>query len=156
MIVTSSESRISDLCAQWRTQGLSVGFVPTMGALHQGHLSLVEAAAASADRVVVSIFVNPTQFGQGEDLDMYPRTLENDCESVELLGASAVFTPDADVIYPTDFSTSVSVTGISEGLCGAFRPGHFDGVTTVCAVLFGIVRPDMAVFGMKDAQQLAV
>ncbi len=156
MIVTSSESRISDLCAQWRAEGLSVGFVPTMGALHHGHLSLVEAAAASAERVVVSIFVNPAQFGRGEDLDMYPRTLEKDCESVELFGASAVFTPDADVIYPPDFSTGVSVTGISEGLCGAVRPGHFDGVATVCSVLFGIVKPDMAVFGMKDAQQLAV
>jgi len=156
LIVTSSESRISDLCARWHAEGLSVGFVPTMGALHKGHLSLVKVAAAAADRVVVSIFVNPTQFGPGEDLEKYPRTLKQDCESVELLGASAVFTPGADVIYPAGFSTGVSVTGITAGLCGAVRPGHFDGVTTVCAVLFGIVRPDLAVFGMKDAQQLAV
>lgn len=156
MIVTDSEKRISDICARWRAEGLSVGFVPTMGALHRGHLSLVEIAAASSDRVVVSIFVNPTQFGQGEDLDRYPRTLEEDCSSVESAGASAVFAPRADTVYPDDFSTGVHVTGISEGLCGAARPGHFDGVTTVCAVLFGIVKPDLAVFGMKDAQQLAI
>ncbi len=156
MIVTDSEHRISDICAEWRAEGLSVGFVPTMGAFHRGHLSLVEIAVASSDRVVVSIFVNPMQFGPDEDLDRYPRNLEKDCKSVEELGASVVFTPRTDVVYPDGFSTGVYVAGMSEGLCGAARPGHFDGVTTVCAVLFGIVRPDLAVFGMKDAQQLAV
>ncbi len=156
MIITDSEEKISELCARWRSEGLSVGFVPTMGAFHKGHLSLVEIAVASSDRVVVSIFVNPSQFGPGEDLEKYPRTIESDCKFVEELGASAVFTPRADVVYPPGFSTSVSVAGITEGLCGAARPGHFNGVTTVCAVLFGIVKPDLAVFGMKDAQQLAV
>ncbi len=156
MIITDSEQKISELCIRWKSEGLSVGFVPTMGAFHKGHLSLVEIAVASSDRVVVSIFVNPSQFGPGEDLEKYPRTIESDCKFVEELGASAVFTPPADVVYPPGFSTSVSVAGITEGLCGAARPGHFNGVTTVCAVLFGIVKPDLAVFGMKDAQQLAV
>ncbi len=155
MIVTDSEQRISDICAEWREDGLTVGFVPTMGAFHRGHLSLVETAAVASDRVVVSIFINPTQFGAGEDLDKYPSTLEEDCASAESAGASAVFIPQTDAIYPAGFSTGVAVSGITQGLCGAVRPGHFDGVTTICAVLFGIVRPDLAVFGMKDAQQLA-
>lgn len=156
MIVTDSEKRTAEICADWRTGGLSIAFVPTMGALHRGHESLVQLAAASADRVVVSIFVNPAQFGPNEDLDNYPRTLEQDCNTVKKLGASLVFTPKADVVYHSGFSTLVSVSHLTEGLCGAFRRDHFDGVTTVCAVLFGIVRPDRAVFGMKDAQQLAV
>ena len=156
MIVTGSEKTISDLCSNWRAEGLSVGLVPTMGALHQGHLSLVKTAVDCVDRVVVSIFVNPTQFAAGEDLDRYPRTLEQDCEQVEKAGASAVFTPDTATVYPEGFSSEVRVSGITEGLCGAYRPGHFDGVTTVCSVLFGIIRPEVAVFGMKDAQQLAV
>ncbi|MCD4706393.1 MAG: pantoate--beta-alanine ligase [Candidatus Sabulitectum sp.] len=155
-MVTDSEQRISDICAGWRKDGLTVGFVPTMGAFHKGHLSLVEIAAASSARVVVSIFVNPTQFGPDEDLDRYPVALEEDCRLLEELDVSAVFTPRVDVVYPEDFSTGVYVTGISEGLCGSVRPGHFNGVTTVCAVLFGIIKPDLAVFGMKDAQQLAV
>ena len=156
MIVTDSERRISELCSSWREEGLTVGLVPTMGAFHKGHLSLVERASASADRVVVSIFVNPAQFGPGEDLEMYPRSIDDDCRAVEALGASAVFTPGVKTVYPDDFSTEVHVTDVSQGLCGGARPGHFDGVATVCAVLFGIVKPDLAVFGMKDAQQLAV
>ena len=156
MIVTDSGQRISELCAEWREKGLTVGFVPTMGAFHRGHLSLVEIAARASDRVIVSVFINPTQFGDGEDLDKYPRTIEEDCRAAEESGASVVFTPQVDAIYPEGFSTVVSVSGITGGLCGAVRPGHFDGVTTVCAVLFGIIKPDLAVFGMKDAQQLAV
>ena len=155
MIVTDSEQRTADICADWRAKGLSIGFVPTMGALHRGHESLVELAAATADRVVVSIFVNPAQFGPNEDLESYPRTLKQDCNKVKELGASLVFTPNADAIYNAGFSTHVAVSHLTEGLCGAVRKGHFDGVTTVCAVLFGIVKPDIAVFGMKDAQQLA-
>ncbi len=156
MIITDSEKQISDLCEEWRKEGFSIGFVPTMGALHDGHLSLVKAAAEASDKVIVSIFVNPSQFGAEEDLDKYPRTLEKDCTLVESVGACAVFTPLSSSVYPDGFSTTVSVSGISEGLCGAVRPGHFDGVTTVCAVLFGIVKPDIAIFGKKDAQQLAV
>ncbi len=156
MIVTDSEQSAAKICADWRAEGLSIGFVPTMGALHRGHESLVELASSSSDRVVVSIFVNPSQFGPSEDLDSYPRTLEEDCNKVRELGASLVFAPKADAVYSSGFSTGVSVSNVSDGLCGAFRRGHFDGVTTVCAVLFGIVRPDRAVFGMKDAQQVAV
>ncbi|MCK5786858.1 MAG: pantoate--beta-alanine ligase [Candidatus Sabulitectum sp.] len=155
-MVTGSERRISELCSSWRKEGLTVGLVPTMGALHEGHLSLVEIAAASSDRVVVSIFINPTQFGPGEDLEMYPRSIDDDCRAVEALGAFAVFTPDVNTVYPDDFSTEVHVAGVSQGLCGTARPGHFDGVATICTILFGIVKPDLAVFGMKDAQQLAV
>ena len=125
---------------------LRVGFVPTMGALHAGHLKLVDIAVESCDKVIVSIFVNPTQFGAGEDLDKYPRQMDKDCSAVEEHGASAVFAPDASVMYPPGFSTTVPVDGFSSGLCGAFRPGHFSGVSTVCAVLFGIVRPHVAVF----------
>ncbi|PIE53050.1 pantoate--beta-alanine ligase [Candidatus Fermentibacteria bacterium] len=156
MRILSSEKDTSYISNRWREQGLSVALVPTMGALHEGHLALVRKALALAERVVVSIFVNPTQFGEGEDLDRYPRQLEKDCAALEKLGVHAVFIPDADVIYPEGFSTEVSVSGVSAGLCGAHRPGHFKGVTTVVAVLFGIVKPDYAVFGEKDYQQLAV
>lgn len=154
IVRTGEEMTRLSMC--WRDRGLRVGFVPTMGALHPGHLSLVDAAREACDRVVVSIFVNPTQFGQNEDLSRYPRDLQGDCRLLEERGVSAVFAPDTDVIYPEGFSTTVSVAGVSSGLCGEYRPGHFQGVATVCAVLFGIVRPHAAVFGMKDAQQLAV
>lgn len=127
-----------------------------MGALHAGHQKLVELALQQSDKVVVSIFVNPTQFGQGEDLDNYPRDLAKDCSLLEKLGTAAVFTPVPEVVYPDGFSTEVKLTGVTQGLCGDFRPGHFTGVTTVVAVLFGIVKPDVAVFGEKDYQQLAV
>ncbi len=156
MIITVSEKQISEICTGWRANGFSVGFVPTMGALHKGHLSLIELAKKNCDKVVVSIFVNSTQFAPGEDLDKYPRTFEQDCKKIEEANGDAVFAPEDTTIYPSDFSTQVSVGNLTDGLCGAERPGHFDGVTTVCAILFGIVKPDVAVFGMKDAQQLAV
>ncbi len=156
MRVVHTEGEISTLSRDLKGTGLRVGFVPTMGALHPGHLSLVDTARKTCDRVVVSIFVNPTQFGKNEDLSRYPRDLQGDCRLLEERGVSAVFVPDNDVIYPEGFSTTISVSGVSSGLCGEYRPGHFQGVATVCAALFGIVRPHAAVFGMKDAQQLAV
>lgn len=156
MILTGEESSVSKLCAEWRNSGLLIGFVPTMGALHRGHLELVRRAMDLCDRVVVSIFVNPAQFGRGEDLSSYPGTLTEDCRALEDLGVSAVFAPKAETVYPTGFSTLVRVQDVTDGLCGEARPGHFDGVATVCAALFGILKPHIAVFGQKDVQQLAV
>lgn len=153
--------RIEDVQTQvrhWRAERLRVGFVPTMGNLHQGHLRLVEAAGAEADRVVVSIFVNPTQFGMGEDFDSYPRTLEEDCAKLRSLGVAAVFAPSAAVMYPDGpvLRTRVVVPELADMLCAAARPGHFDGVATVVSKLFHIVQPDIAAFGKKDYQQLRV
>ncbi|MBN2608030.1 MAG: pantoate--beta-alanine ligase [Candidatus Fermentibacteraceae bacterium] len=154
--IAGTSQQVEELVRQWRESGLTVGFVPTMGALHRGHISLVELALAETDRVVVSIFVNPAQFGPGEDLDSYPRTVPEDIDSLDGAGAHCVFLPAVSEIYPPGHSTTVKVSGLPESLCGRFRKGHFEGVTTVCAILFGIVRPDAAVFGKKDAQQLAV
>lgn len=139
-----------------RKQGKSIGFVPTMGALHEGHLSLVRTAKVQTDFVVVSIFVNPTQFGPNEDFHRYPRPLEADVNLCTQANADLVFNPSVEEMYPDGFSTTVEVTGVSDGLCGEHRPGHFRGVTTVVMKLFHQVMPDKAFFGQKDAQQCAV
>lgn len=144
---------------QWRSQQQrTVALVPTMGNLHEGHLSLVKKAQQQADVVVVSIFVNPMQFGANEDLDSYPRTLQADCQALEQLGVDAVFTPQVDDMYPRglEAQTRIEIPGISDILCGASRPGHFVGVATIVCKLFNMVQPQVAVFGEKDFQQLQV
>lgn len=136
--------------------GDTIGFVPTMGFFHEGHLGLMRLAGQRSDRVVVSLFVNPTQFGPGEDLSSYPRDFERDQELADKVGADVLFVPETEAMYPKGAQTTVSVRGLTEHLCGADRPGHFAGVTTVVSKLFNIVCPDEAVFGQKDFQQLVV
>ena len=142
------------LTADWRKAGETVGVVPTMGALHQGHLSLVRAAKDGTDRVIVTIFVNPKQFNNPEDLEKYPRTENEDAEKLAPFSVDAIFVPDGNEMYPEGFSTTVSVSGITDDLEGAHRPGHFDGVATVVTKLFLQTQADRAYFGNKDYQQL--
>ncbi|QSX33082.1 pantoate--beta-alanine ligase [Shewanella avicenniae] len=158
MLTTAKVDEIRARIKSWRIQGESVAFVPTMGNLHQGHVTLVKEAKQRADHVVVSIFVNPLQFGQNEDLDGYPRTLEADKAKLVDAGCEMLFVPTPAIMYPKGLEqqTFVEVPGISNELCGATRPGHFRGVATVVCKLFNIVQPDIALFGRKDYQQLQV
>lgn len=147
---------LRDQTRAWKRANEVIGVVPTMGALHAGHLSLVEAARAACDRVIVTIFVNPKQFNNPEDLANYPRTEHEDAAKLEPFGVDAIWAPDPDQVYPDGFATTVSVEGLTDVLEGAFRPGHFDGVATVCAKLFLQTQADRAFFGEKDFQQLKV
>lgn len=142
--------------AQWRNAGETIGIVPTMGALHQGHLSLARAARKDCDRVIVTIFVNPKQFNNPDDLKNYPRTEHEDAKKLESIGVDLIYNPDGDQIYPDGFATNVSVAGLQDMLCGAHRPGHFDGVATVVSKLFLQSSADKAYFGEKDYQQLQI
>ena len=158
MRIIQTIKELQNTLNQQRQSGRSVALVPTMGNLHQGHLQLVSTAQRHADIVVVSLFVNPTQFGANEDLDSYPRTLQDDIDKLEALNTDILFTPSIDEMYPLggDNTSYVHVPGITEVLCGASRPGHFDGVTTIVNKLFNISRAEFAIFGEKDFQQVAV
>ncbi len=156
MRVVEKVNDVRSLVKEWKAKGLKVGFVPTMGYLHEGHESLIRKASEENDRVVVSIFVNPIQFGPKEDLSTYPRDLDRDSKLCERLGADIIFHPENEEMYFKDFSTFVDMSGLTAGLCGKSRPNHFRGVCTVVIKLFNIVSPDRAYFGEKDAQQLAV
>lgn len=156
MQVVSTVKEVRDIVAGWRKEGKTVGFVPTMGYLHEGHGSLISKAVEQNDKAVVSIFVNPMQFGPTEDLESYPRDLEKDSKFCESLGADLIFHPEPEEMYHDGFSSFVDMTVLTEELCGLSRPVHFRGVCTVVSKLFNIVQPDRAYFGQKDAQQLAV
>lgn len=155
MQVVKTVKEVRDIVAAWRKEGLSVGLVPTMGYLHEGHQSLIRKSAEQNDRTVVSVFVNPIQFGPTEDLDAYPRDLERDKKAVEEAGGNLIFHPEPSEMYPEHFTSFIDTTETTELLCGAVRPIHFRGVCTVVGKLFNIVTPDKAYFGQKDAQQLA-
>ncbi len=156
MKIVGTVKEVREQVKEWKKQGLSVGFVPTMGYLHEGHKSLMDAARKGNDKVVVSIFVNPMQFGPTEDLATYPRDLDHDAALCESAGVDLIFHPEAEEMYEKDFCSFVDMTGLTEGLCGKTRPIHFRGVCTVVNKLFNIVTPDHASFGQKDGQQLAV
>jgi pantoate--beta-alanine ligase len=158
MIVVHTKHELEEQLTEWRRQNEHVALVPTMGNLHSGHVSLVDLAREHAERVVVSIFVNPMQFGEDEDFEEYPRTLERDTRRLKRPAADLIFAPDVDTMYPFGLkdATTISVPRITENFCGASRPGHFDGVTSVVARLFALVQPDVAIFGQKDYQQQLV
>lgn len=158
MKIVSQIDELRQQIKQWHQQGLTVGFVPTMGNLHAGHISLVTEAHKHADKVVASIFVNPMQFGANEDIDNYPRTMANDEAALTRANTDLLFTPTPDIIYPKglDKQSFIEVPNVSEGYCGESRPGHFRGVATVVCKLFNLVQPDIACFGLKDYQQVQV
>jgi len=158
MVVVHTKAELDEVLDEWRQHGDHIALVPTLGNLHSGHISLVELAREHAERVVVSIFVNPTQFGEGEDYDEYPRTLERDTRRLKKSAADVIFAPSVETMYPFGLkdATTVSVPRITENFCGASRPGHFDGVTSIVARLFALVQPVAAVFGQKDYQQQLV
>lgn len=156
MKIVETVKEVREQVKEWKKQGLTVGFVPTMGYLHEGHKSLMDAARKGNDKVVVSIFVNPMQFGPTEDLATYPRDLDHDAALCESAGVDLIFHPEPEEMYEKDFCSFVDMTGLTEGLCGKTRPIHFRGVCTVVNKFFNIVTPDRAYFGQKDGQQLAV
>jgi pantoate--beta-alanine ligase len=156
MQIINNVNELREFIKAWRVSGETIAFVPTMGNLHAGHLQLVTQAKAVADRVVVSIFVNPTQFGVGEDFESYPRTEKEDQEKLVSADVDVLFLPSVDDIYTSDARTTVTVTDVSDWYCGAYRPGHFVGVATVVCKLFNIVQPQIALFGLKDFQQLTI
>ena len=156
MKIINSVSEMQQWVASSQVAGKTITFVPTMGFLHQGHLSLLEEGRKQGDLLVLSVFVNPTQFGQGEDFEDYPRDLQQDSELAQQAGVDIIFAPTAAEMYPQGYATYVDVEGITETLCGASRPGHFRGVCTVVSKLFNIVQPQLAIFGNKDFQQLTV
>lgn len=156
MKIAGTVAEVREQVKQWRKEGLTVGLVPTMGFLHEGHKSLIDRAVKENDRVVVSVFVNPTQFGPNEDFESYPRDMDKDSALCEAAGASLIFHPESSEMYLDGYSTFVDMSTLTGGLCGKTRPIHFRGVCTVVSKLFNIVTPDRAYFGQKDAQQLAV
>ena len=158
MHLIESKKELQDQVHEWRAAGEQIALVPTMGNLHAGHASLVDLARLHAKHVVVTVFVNPTQFGEDEDFDSYPRTLEWDTQRLKKLGADILFAPTVETVYPfgVDQATRITVPHLTENFCGSFRTGHFDGVTTVVARLFALVQPNLAVFGQKDYQQQLV
>ncbi|MDE6149773.1 MAG: pantoate--beta-alanine ligase [Ruminococcus sp.] len=156
MTILKTVAEVREVVRRWHSQGLSVGLVPTMGYLHEGHASLIDKSAEQNDKTVVSVFVNPMQFGPSEDLDSYPRDLNRDADIVSAHGGNVIFNPEPEEMYHSDFSSFVDMTVLTDELCGLSRPVHFRGVCTVVTKLFNIVKPDRAYFGQKDAQQLAV
>ena len=156
MKIVKTIEEVRNITSQWRAEGMSVGLVPTMGFLHEGHKSLIDRAVSENDRVVVSDFVNPTQFGPSEDLEAYPRDINRDAELCEKAGAALIFNPEPSEMYYDDCEAYVNINSLSDELCGKSRPIHFKGVCTVVSKLFNIVKPDRAYFGQKDAQQLAI
>jgi pantoate--beta-alanine ligase len=156
MDIVADPREMQELARTWRDQGLAIALVPTMGYFHQGHLSLMEYGRTVGDKLVVSLFVNPAQFGPSEDFARYPRDLERDAKTAEEVGVDLLFTPTGEQMYPPGYQTYVTVDGVSQGLCGASRPGHFRGVATVVLKLFNQVTPHLAIFGEKDYQQLVV
>lgn len=156
MIIAKTVAQVKAQVQQWKKEGMSVGLVPTMGYLHEGHASLAKQAVALCNKTVVSVFVNPIQFGPSEDLVSYPRDFEHDCDMLEKIGVDLVFHPSPEEMYAPDFCTYVDMENLTTQLCGKSRPGHFKGVCTVVSKLFHIVQPNKAFFGEKDAQQLAV